>query len=113
MFPQLQIDMNNDYEHLLKIDKNKKRKYKTHKIKNCWIKNNIRNIIDEKYMKTNTIKQQNKKKIVIKNYMKDHRIFMTSVIAALSFGGHWHIHDKDSINTSFPSFIKIINKLTK
>ena len=51
------------------------------------------------------------KKIVIKNYLKDHRIFMTSVIAALSFGGEWHIHDKDSIKTSFPSFLKILNKL--
>ena len=37
------------------------------------------------------------KKIVIKNYLKDHRVFMTSTIAALSFGGEWHIHDKDSI----------------
>ena len=36
---------------------------------------------------------------------------MTSVIAALSFGGEWNIHDKDSINTSFPNFLKIINKL--
>ncbi len=27
------------------------------------------------------------KKIVIKNYLKDHRVFMTSVIAALTFGG--------------------------
>ncbi len=27
------------------------------------------------------------KKIVIKNYLKDHRVFMTSTIAALSFGG--------------------------
>ena len=53
------------------------------------------------------------KRIVIKNYLKDHRIFMTSVIAALSFGGEWHIHDKDSIKTSFPSFLKIINKLRK
>ena len=26
------------------------------------------------------------KKIIIKNYLKDHRVFMTSVIAALSFG---------------------------
>ena len=51
------------------------------------------------------------KKIVIKNYMKDHRVFMTSVIAALSFGGKWTIHDKDSINTSFPNFLKIIKKL--
>ena len=44
------------------------------------------------------------KKIIIKDYMKDHRVFMTSVIAALSFGGNWIIHNKDSINTSFPRF---------
>ncbi len=49
------------------------------------------------------------KKIVIKKFLKDHRVFMTSVIAALSFGGEWHIHDKDAINSSFPSFLKIIN----
>ena len=53
------------------------------------------------------------KKIIIKNYLKDHRVFMTSVIAGLSFGGEWHIHDKESINTSFPNFLKIINKLKK
>ena len=52
-----------------------------------------------------------KKKIIIKNYLKDHRVFMTSAIAALSFGGEWHIHDKDSIKTSFPTFLKTINKL--
>ena len=51
------------------------------------------------------------KKIIIKNFLKDHRVFMTSVIAALSFGGIWKIHDKDSIQTSFPDFLKIINKL--
>ncbi len=51
------------------------------------------------------------KKIIIKNYFKDHRVFMTSVIAALSFGGEWKIHDKDSIKTSFPNFLKIVNKL--
>ena len=51
------------------------------------------------------------KKIIIKNYLKDHRVFMTSVIAALSFGGNWKIHDKDSIKTSFPDFLKIINEL--
>ena len=45
-----------------------------------------------------------KKKVIIKNFLKDHRVFMTSVIAALSFGGNWHIHDKDSIKTSFPHF---------
>ena len=38
---------------------------------------------------------------------------MTSVIAALSFGGEWNIHDKDSIKTSFPNFLKIINDLKK
>ena len=52
-----------------------------------------------------------KKKIIIKNYLKDHRIFMTSAIAALTFGGEWHIHDKDSINTSFPSFLKILKDI--
>jgi len=51
------------------------------------------------------------KKIIIKNFLKDHRVFMTSVIAALSFGGHWVIHDKDSIKSSFPNFLKILNKL--
>ena len=51
------------------------------------------------------------KKIIIKNFLKDHRVFMTSLIAALSFGGKWIIHDKDSINTSFPNFLKIINKI--
>ena len=53
------------------------------------------------------------KKIVIKNYLKDHRVFMTSVIAAYSFGGRWEIHDKDSIKTSFPKFLNILNKLKK
>ena len=53
------------------------------------------------------------KKIIIKNFLKDHRVFMTSVIAALSFGGTWKIYDKDSTNTSFPNFLKIINELNK
>ena len=53
------------------------------------------------------------KKIVIKNFLKDHRVFMMSVIASLAFGGKWTIYDKDSIKTSFPSFLKIINKLKK
>ena len=54
-----------------------------------------------------------KKKIIIKNFLKDHRVFMSSVIAALSFGGEWHIHDKDSIKTSFPTFLKTLDKLKK
>ena len=51
------------------------------------------------------------KKIIIKNFLKDHRVFMTSVIAALSFGGEWQIFDKSSINTSFPSFLKKVDQL--
>ena len=49
--------------------------------------------------------------ITIKNYLKDHRVFMMSTIAALTCGGQWKIYDKDSINTSFPSFLKIIKKI--
>ncbi|MDA7770141.1 3-phosphoshikimate 1-carboxyvinyltransferase, partial [Candidatus Pelagibacter sp.] len=52
-----------------------------------------------------------KKPIVIKNYLKDHRIFMMSTIAALTYGNKWTIHDKDSINTSFPSFLKLIKEI--
>ena len=53
------------------------------------------------------------KKIKIQKYLKDHRVFMTSVIAALSFGGEWHIHDRDSIKSSFPSFLRTINLFQK
>ena len=47
----------------------------------------------------------------IKNFHKDHRIFMMSVVAALTFGGKWKINDKDSVNTSFPRFLSLIKKL--
>jgi len=53
------------------------------------------------------------KKIVIKDYLKDHRVFMTCVIAGSVFGGTWNIHNKDSIRTSFPKFLDIINDLKK
>jgi 3-phosphoshikimate 1-carboxyvinyltransferase len=53
-----------------------------------------------------------KKLITIKNYLKDHRVFMMCTIAALTCGGRWKIHDRDSINTSFPSFLKIIKKIS-
>ena len=53
------------------------------------------------------------KNIIIKNYLKDHRVFMTSVVAALTFGGNWKIYNKDSIKTSFPNFLKILNDLKK
>ena len=51
------------------------------------IKNNSIKIFGNPELKIN-------KKIVIKNFLKDHRVFMSSVIAALSFGGRWEIHDK-------------------
>ena len=47
----------------------------------------------------------------IKNFMKDHRIFMMSTIAGLTLGGKWKINDRDSIKTSFPKFLDIIKKL--
>ena len=36
---------------------------------------------------------------------------MASTVAALSFGGQWEIHDKDSVKSSFPSFLKKITYL--
>ena len=51
------------------------------------------------------------KKIIIKDFLKDHRIFMTSVIASLTLGGEWQIYNRDSINTSFPSFLEKIELL--
>ena len=70
--------------------------------------NNSIKIFGNPNLKTN-------KKIIIKDYLKDHRVFMTSVIAALSFEGKsvWNIHNKDSIQTSFPNFLKIIEDLKK
>ena len=47
----------------------------------------------------------------IKNFLKDHRIFMMSAIAALTLNGTWIISDKDSIKTSFPNFLNILKKL--
>ncbi len=68
------------------------------------ISNNSIKIVGNPNLKIN-------KKIIIKKYLKDHRVFMTSVVAALIFGGNWTIYDKDSIKTSFPSFLKIIKDL--
>jgi len=47
----------------------------------------------------------------VKKFLKDHRIFMMSCIAALALGGNWRINDKDSINTSFPKFLNILKKM--
>ena len=53
------------------------------------------------------------KKILISSFLKDHRVFMTSVVASLAFGGEWQINDKDSVNTSFPEFLNIIRNIKK
>ena len=47
----------------------------------------------------------------IKKFLKDHRIFFLSCIAALTLGGTWKINDKDSIKTSFPNFLKILKSI--
>jgi 3-phosphoshikimate 1-carboxyvinyltransferase len=47
----------------------------------------------------------------MKNFLKDHRIFFLSCITALTLGGKWKIYDKDSINTSFPEFLKILKRI--
>ncbi len=74
-------------------------------IKNVTTKNSIK-IYGNPSLKIN-------KKIIIQDYLKDHRVFMTSVIAALSFGGVWSIGNPEAIKTSFPNFLKIINQLKK
>ena len=53
-----------------------------------------------------------KKNYIIKNYLKDHRIAMSTTVLGLARGGNWKIFDAlDSIKTSFPSFIKMIKEL--
>jgi len=52
-----------------------------------------------------------KKKIIIKNFLKDHRVFMMSCVAALTLGGDFEIYDKNSINSSFPNFLDLLKKL--
>ena len=52
-----------------------------------------------------------KRKFILKDYHKDHRVMMMAVISALSLGGNWKIFDPDSVKTSFPSFLKIIKEL--
>jgi len=52
------------------------------------------------------------KKYTIKNYSKDHRIAMCTIILALARGGNWKVHHaRDAIKTSFPSFLKIIKSI--
>ena len=72
---------------------------KAHKIKNNGVK-----IWGNKNFNRN-------KNYIVKNYLKDHRIFMVSVIAALSLGGNWKIYDPDSFKTSFPNFVELLISL--
>ena len=51
------------------------------------------------------------KHFVIKNFQKDHRIFMTTTIAALTLGGKWRIYNQASYKTSFPSFLEELKRL--
>lgn len=51
------------------------------------------------------------KSYVIKNFLKDHRIFMVSTIAALTLGGKWKINDANCFKTSFPKYLDILNSL--
>ena len=71
-------------------------------IKNITTKNSIK-IYGNPNLKIN--------KKIIKDFLKDHRGFMTATVAALIFGGDWSIANKDAINTSFPSFLKKIKYL--
>ena len=72
----------------------------------------IKNILSDKSIKIyGNPNLKIKKKRVIKDFLKDHRVFMTATVAALIFGGDWSIANKDAINTSFPSFLKKIKYL--
>lgn len=52
-----------------------------------------------------------KKSFQVKNFLKDHRIFMLATVMGLTLGGNWKIYDPDSIKTSFPTFLNIIKNL--
>ena len=72
----------------------------------------IKNVLTDKSIKIHgNPNLEIKNKIVIKNFLKDHRVFMTATVAALIFGGDWSIANKEAINTSFPSFLKKIEYL--
>ena len=52
-----------------------------------------------------------KKSFFVKDFLKDHRVFMMSCVAALTLGGKFKINDKDSINSSFPEFLIKLKEL--
>ena len=51
------------------------------------------------------------KNYIVKNFLKDHRIAMSTIVLALAKGGSWKIFDPDSIKTSFPTFLKMTKEL--
>ena len=83
-----------------------------------WEKNFLNKIGIKTELKNNTIKIHGNpnitldKKIIIKNFLKDHRVFMTSVIAAKSFGedGLFMIRTR---STPLSKFFKNNQKLRK
>ena len=54
-----------------------------------------------------------KKKYEVKNFLKDHRIFMMCAIAALSLGGNWKIHNSDFTKLLFLRFSKLLKNLVE
>ena len=72
----------------------------------------IKNVVTNNSLKIyGNPKLKIKKNIIIKKFLKDHRVFMTCSIAALIFGGNWEIHDKDPLRPLFPLFLKKIKFL--
>ena len=72
-------------------------------IKNYYTKDSIK-IVGNPSLKLNG-------NYIMKNFLKDHRVFMMSTIAALTLGGNWKIFDPKSPETSFPSFLNLIKKV--
>ena len=64
---------NPDDEYEPSSRRDKKKKYKTHKNKTCWIKENIEDVIDEKQAKTERREKENKKKMIIKMIINRNR----------------------------------------
>ena len=54
----------------------------------------VKNIIKGDSIKIFGNPNLNVKKIIINKFLKDHRVFMASVVAALTLGGRWSISSK-------------------
>ena len=49
--------------------------------------------------------------IKLRIFVKITEYLWCHVLVALTLGGQWKIYDKNSVNTSFPDFFKILKKL--